>query len=73
MPRSNNKQSRARVLVVDDHPAMREALAFRISKLPDLEVCGEAADMPEALQLVKEKKPDIAVVDISLKKVAAST
>ncbi|MBM4072765.1 MAG: response regulator transcription factor [Planctomycetes bacterium] len=57
----------ARVLIVDDHPAVREALALRISSLPDLDVCGEAADLPTALQLVAEKKPDIAIIDISLK------
>jgi DNA-binding NarL/FixJ family response regulator len=46
---------------------VREALAARIRRQPDLEVCGEAAGMSEALRLVAEKKPDLAVVDISLK------
>jgi len=59
--------SRARVLIVDDHPAVREAFAFRIGRQPDLEVCGEAADLAEALRLVAEARPDAAVVDISLK------
>lgn len=58
---------RARVLIVDDHPAVREALALRISRQRDLEVCGEAADMSEALRLVAEAQPDVAVIDISLK------
>lgn len=57
----------SRILIVDDHPAVREALAARIGRQPDLEVCGEAADMAEALRLVGETKPDMAVVDISLK------
>jgi DNA-binding NarL/FixJ family response regulator len=57
---------RARVLIVDDHPAVREALAQRIGRQPDLEVCGEAADTGEALRLVAETRPDVAVVDISL-------
>ena len=57
----------SRILIVDDHPAVREALALRISRQPDLEVCGEAADMSEALRLVASTKPDVAVVDISLK------
>jgi DNA-binding NarL/FixJ family response regulator len=60
-------RKRTRVLIVDDHPAVREALALRIGRQPDLEVCGEAADMGEALRLVSETKPDAAVVDISLK------
>ena len=60
-------QPRARVLIVDDHPAVREALAIRIGRQRDLEVCGEAADMSEALRLIADARPDVAVVDISLK------
>jgi DNA-binding NarL/FixJ family response regulator len=63
---SRNKR-RARVLIVDDHPAVREALAIRIGRQGDLEVCGEAAAMGEALRLVAETQPDVAVIDISLK------
>ena len=48
------QRSRARVLIVDDHPAVREALSFRISQAPDLEVCGQAADVGDALKLVGE-------------------
>jgi DNA-binding NarL/FixJ family response regulator len=66
MKRSNPKP-RARVLIVDDHPAVREALALRIGRQPDLEVCGEAADPGGALRLVTEARPHVAVVDISLK------
>jgi DNA-binding NarL/FixJ family response regulator len=55
------------VLIVDDHPAVREALALRIGRQPDLEVCGEAADTTEALRMVADTQPDVAVVDISLK------
>jgi DNA-binding NarL/FixJ family response regulator len=57
----------ARVLIVDDHPAVREGLALRIDGRPDLRVCGEAADVPEALKLVAERHPDVAVIDIALK------
>ena len=42
-----------KVLIVDDHPAVREGLAARISAEPDLEVCGEAGDIPQALELAK--------------------
>jgi DNA-binding NarL/FixJ family response regulator len=58
---------RARILIVDDHPAVREALAIRIGRQRDLEVCGEAADLSEALRLVTDTQPDVAVVDISFK------
>jgi DNA-binding NarL/FixJ family response regulator len=67
MARVKVKQHAAKVLIVDDHPAVREALAIRISKLADLEVCGEAAGLAEALRLIAEKQPDIAIIDISLK------
>jgi len=60
-------KSRTRILVVDDHPAVREALASRIGGQSDLEVCGEAEDIHEALHLIETTKPDLAVVDISLK------
>jgi DNA-binding NarL/FixJ family response regulator len=63
----NKTRARARVLIVDDHPAVREALALRIGRQADLEVCGEAADATEALRLVTETQPDVAVIDISLK------
>jgi DNA-binding NarL/FixJ family response regulator len=65
--RRTKTTKRSRVLIVDDHPAVREALALRIGRQPDLEVCGEAADMSEALRLVADTQPDVAVVDISLK------
>jgi DNA-binding NarL/FixJ family response regulator len=57
----------ARILIVDDHPAVREGLATRISHQLDMEVCGEAADIVEALQVVESTSPDVVVIDISLK------
>ena len=57
----------ARVLIVDDHPVVREGLALRIARQADLEVCGEAADVGEAVRLVRTARPDVAVIDISLR------
>src|SRR3954451_10587882 len=57
----------ANVVIVDDHPAVREALAIRISLQSDLRVCGEASDVADALQLIAQKKPDVAVIDIALR------
>ena len=56
-----------KVLIVDDHPAIREAIFLKISRQPDLFMCGEAEDTIEALRLVENTKPDMAIVDISLK------
>jgi DNA-binding NarL/FixJ family response regulator len=58
---------RARVLIVDDHPAVREALANRIGRQSDLEVCGQAAGSSEAFRLIADTQPDVVVLDISLK------
>lgn len=57
---------RIRVLIVDDHPAIREALRETISGKMGIELCGEAATAEEALRLVAKEKPNVAVVDISL-------
>jgi DNA-binding NarL/FixJ family response regulator len=55
-----------KVLIVDDHPAVREGLAVRIASQPDLEVCGQAADTAEAVKLLEATRPDVVIVDIQL-------
>jgi DNA-binding NarL/FixJ family response regulator len=55
-----------KILLVDDHPLVREGVANLIHQQPDLEVCGEAANEPQALQLIGGAQPDVAVVDLSL-------
>lgn len=56
----------ASVLIVDDHPVVREGLAAQIAAQADLEVCGETADVAEALTLFEQLQPDVTVVDIAL-------
>lgn len=56
-----------KILIVDDHPLVREGLTLRISMHDDLQVCGEAATEDEALALVQSTEPDLAIVDLSLK------
>jgi len=55
------------ILLVDDHPLVREGLALRISLEADLQVCGEAAGPAEALQAIERLQPDLGLVDLSLK------
>jgi DNA-binding NarL/FixJ family response regulator len=56
-----------RILIVDDHPMMRDGLRQLIANEPDLEVCGEADDGPAALAQAESLKPDLALVDITLR------
>jgi len=55
-----------KVLLVDDHPLVREGLANLISQQADLQICGEAGNEPQALELIRTVQPHIAIVDISL-------
>lgn len=55
-----------RILIVDDHPLVRSGFAQLIGDCPDLEVCGEAGDMSEALKQVEATNPDLAIIDLSL-------
>lgn len=61
-----NKQ-KTKIILVDDHPLVREWLTNLIHQQPDLQVCGGAETAPEALQQIEKLKPDVAIVDISLK------
>jgi DNA-binding NarL/FixJ family response regulator len=55
------------IAIVDDHPLVREGLAARIAAQPDMEVCGEAADIESAMELVLSKCPTLVIVDIALR------
>jgi len=55
-----------KVFIVDDHVIVREGLALLINAENDLEVCGEAGDVINALQSIKDTVPDIVIVDLTL-------
>jgi DNA-binding NarL/FixJ family response regulator len=55
-----------RILIVDDHPMMREGLRTLISRERDLMVCGEAETTGQALDAVANLKPDLVLADITL-------
>jgi DNA-binding NarL/FixJ family response regulator len=67
MKRPLTESHRARILIVDDHPLVRSGLRLLIDCEPDLAVCGEAGDAAEALRLLETQKPDLLIVDLSLK------
>jgi len=55
-----------KVLLVDDHPLVREGLVNLINQQADLQVCGEASNEPQALEIIQTVQPHVAIVDISL-------
>lgn len=55
-----------RVVIVDDHPLIRQGLDRLLSAGDRFVVCGEAGTAEEALQMLRKTKPDLAIVDISL-------
>lgn len=63
---SASKHIRKQILIVDDHPVVREGLVQQINREPDLEVCGQASNASEAIGLVEKAKPDLVVADINL-------
>ncbi len=60
-------ESKKRIFLVDDNPLVREWLTNLIHLQPDLQVCGEADSGPSALQAILELRPDVAIVDLSLR------
>jgi DNA-binding NarL/FixJ family response regulator len=54
-------------LIVDDHPLVREGLIGLIAAQPDFEVCGEASGLAEAREVIAATRPQVAVIDLSLK------
>ena len=59
--------AKARVVIVEDHPMFRERLALLINREDDMMVCGEADNARDGLLLIQQTKPQIAIVDISLR------
>lgn len=70
MARNEKKPGRspAKVLIVDDHPIVRDGLAAQLATESDLELCGQAEDVGGALAQVESARPDVAIIDISLKR-----
>jgi DNA-binding NarL/FixJ family response regulator len=56
-----------RIFVVDDHSLMRRSMVDTLEREPDLTVCGQAEDAPEAFAAILSLRPDLVLTDIRLK------
>jgi len=65
-PSRDPARRRTTVVIVDDHPVVRDGLAFLLGEQPDFEVLGQAADPEGALQVIEAVSPDLLVLDLSL-------
>ena len=65
---NETERPKAKLFLVDDHALVREQLTALIQRETDMEVCGEAADAPTALALVRQDEPDLVILDLSLKR-----
>jgi DNA-binding NarL/FixJ family response regulator len=59
-------QERIRVLSVDDHPRMREAIALLINSQPNMLMVAQASNGREAIEFFREQKPDVTLMDLRL-------
>jgi DNA-binding NarL/FixJ family response regulator len=66
MPPSTDLQT-ARVVIVEDHQTVREWLTHLINKRPEMTVCGEADNIKTAMTVIRETKPNLIIVDLTLK------
>lgn len=67
MNEQNSSPHKWRIFIVDDHPLIRIGLITRITEEKDLVVCGEATDGPKALSAIPKARPDLVIVDLSLR------
>ncbi|MHC4440037.1 MAG: response regulator, partial [Planctomycetota bacterium] len=61
-----SSKNKRKILIVDDHPLVREGLADLINKEKDIEVCGWAKDIPQTIKAIEKLNPDVVTLDISL-------
>jgi DNA-binding NarL/FixJ family response regulator len=64
--KKTEKPKKAQILIVDDHPMTRAGLTHLINHQADTEVCGEAEDAAQALDLLAMSQPDLILIDITL-------
>jgi DNA-binding NarL/FixJ family response regulator len=62
--------SKIKIVIADDHAVVREGTRVLLEKEEDMEVVGEAGDGEEAIRVIEEKQPDVAILDISMPKLS---
>lgn len=62
--------NKIRIVIADDHAVVREGTRSLLEEEDNLEVVGEAADGEEAVKLIKQLQPDVAIIDISMPKLS---
>lgn len=58
---------KAKIMIVEDHPIFRKGLAQLINEENDMAICGEAQDVVEARRALEKSRPDMIIVDLTLK------
>ena len=59
-------QNEIKIIIVEDHPIVRKGLKMIIEKEKDIKICAETSNANDAIRIINDVKPDIAIVDISL-------
>ena len=65
IPATRHPNETVRILIADDHAAVRLGLRSELESNPKWEICGEAENGQEAIEKVLELKPDLVILDIS--------
>jgi two-component system CheB/CheR fusion protein len=64
--RARRRAAHCRVLIVDDHPIVREALSLQLKTAQDIEVVGQAEDGPQGIEMARSLRPDVVLMDVNL-------
>jgi PAS domain S-box-containing protein len=64
--RTEPQKERIRVLLVDDHTVVRKGIALQLGQQPDMEIVGEASDAAAGVEMIRERRPDVVIMDVNM-------